>query len=77
MVSINADVMIENIEALIEPMRGIIAPSLDEKKLSKAVCRFVAKISTHPLAFVSSQFEKAYSDIKCSLKLGPFLKTLI
>ncbi|KAL7713757.1 Transcription enhancer protein [Entamoeba marina] len=87
MVSINADIMIENIEALIEPMRGIIAPSLDEKskepdspkqaELSKAVCRFVAKISTHPLAFVSSQFEKAYSDIKCSLKLGPFLKTLI
>ncbi|EAL48820.1 transcription enhancer protein, putative [Entamoeba histolytica HM-1:IMSS-B] len=87
MVILNPDPMVENIEDFVPEMRKLISSSLDEKnkdvdppkqqELSKAVCRFIAKISAHPLANVSVQFEKLFNDIMNSLKMGPIFKSMV
>ncbi|EDR22501.1 tip120, putative [Entamoeba dispar SAW760] len=87
MVILNPDPMVENIEDFVPEMRRLISSSLDEKnkdadppkqqELSKAVCRFIAKVSAHPLANVSVQFEKLFNDIMNSLKMGPIFKSMV
>ena len=87
MAVINSNIMVENIENYTDRLRSFIKDSLDDKskdaetpkqqEISKAVCRFVGRVSTHKYAVVANKFGMLMNDIANSAKLGALYKSLI